>query len=153
MAFKLKLPAFGSKSNAGDQTLAAATVMGDNKSGVGTPILAFLNQYSVTKQLQILGGALLLVLVLLAALVFHDNRESSYGTAYVAASGEMRMLSQRLAKASSLALQGNPTAFKQLKDSREKFSELLTNLTSGLSISALNTKICNICCCARTEIG
>ena len=135
MAFKLKLPAIGKDSNTGDQTLAAATVMGDAGPGKGTPILAFLNQYSVTKQLQILGGALLLVLILLAALVYHDNRESAYGTAYVAASGEMRMLSQRLAKASSLALQGNPTAFKQLKDSREKFTELLGNLTNGGNIN------------------
>ena len=134
MAFKLKLPAIGKNSDSGDQTLAAQTVMGGAPSK-GAPMLAFLNQYAVTKQLQILGGALLLVLVLLAALVYHDNRESSYGTAYVAASGEMRMLSQRLAKSSSLALQGNPTAFKQLKDSRDKFSELLERLTNGGAIN------------------
>jgi twitching motility protein PilJ len=63
------------------------------------------------------------VLLLIAGLVFRDNRESTHNTAYVAASGEMRMLSQRLAKASSLALQGNPVAFAQLKESRETFSQ------------------------------
>ena len=100
--------------------------------------LGFLNQYSVNKQLQILGGALLLVMALFAALIIHDNRESTYGTAYVSASGEMRMLSQRLAKASSLALQGNPAAFKQLKDSRDRFSQLIGHLTNGGAINDVN---------------
>jgi twitching motility protein PilJ len=47
----------------------------------------------------------------------------------------MRMLSQRLAKASTLALQGNPAAFAQLKDSRETFGRLLERLTSGGDIA------------------
>ena len=134
MAFNFKLPGLGGSKTPGpeDQTISAPTVM---ESGGATKqpgqALAFLNQYSVNKQLQILGGALLFVIILLGALIYHDNRESNYGTAYVAASGEMRMLSQRLAKASSLALQGNATAFKQLKDSRERFSQLIERLTSG----------------------
>ncbi len=41
------------------------------------------------------------------------------------------MLSQRLAKASTLALQGNPAAFTQLKESRETFGQLLDRLTRG----------------------
>ena len=141
MAFNFKLPGLGgaSKPGSADQTISDQTVMdsggGASKKGM---TLGFLNQYSVNKQLQILGGALLLVLAMLAGLVFHDNRESTYGTAYIAASGEMRMLSQRLAKASSLALQGNPTAFKQLKDSRDRFSQLLERLTSGGSINDAN---------------
>ncbi len=141
MAFNFKLPGLGgaSKPGSADQTISDQTVM-DSGGGAGKKgmTLGFLNQYSVNKQLQILGGALLLVLAMLAGLVYHDNRESTYGTAYIAASGEMRMLSQRLAKASSLALQGNPTAFKQLKDSRDRFSQLLERLTSGGSINEAN---------------
>ncbi len=137
MAFNIKLPGLGGSKTPGpeDQTISAPTVM-DGGGALKKPgqALAFLNQYSVTKQLQILGGALLFVIILLGALIYHDNRESNYGTAYVAASGEMRMLSQRLAKASSLALQGNAAAFKQLKDSRERFSQLIEHLTSGGSI-------------------
>ena len=141
MALNFKLPGLGGGKQTGpeDQTIAAQTVM----DGVGTKAkkgssLGFLNQYSVNKQLQILGGALLLVMALLAALIIHDNRESTYGTAYVSASGEMRMLSQRLAKASSLALQGNPAAFKQLKDSRDRFSQLIGHLTNGGAINDVN---------------
>ena len=134
MAFNFKLPGLGGNKTPGpeDQTISAPTVMeGGGATKKPGQALAFLNQYSVNKQLQILGGALLFVIILLGALIYHDNRESNYGTAYVAASGEMRMLSQRLAKASSLALQGNATAFKQLKDSRERFSQLIERLTSG----------------------
>ncbi|MBK8523989.1 MAG: type IV pili methyl-accepting chemotaxis transducer N-terminal domain-containing protein [Betaproteobacteria bacterium] len=141
MAFNLKLPGLGGGKQSGpaDQTIAAQTVMdvGGAKAKKGAA-LGFLNQYSVNKQLQILGGVLLLVLSTLAAVVIHDNREAKYGTAYIGASGEMRMLSQRLAKASSLALQGNPIAFKQLKDSRDRFSQLIENLTSGGNINEVD---------------
>ena len=141
MAFNLKLPGFGGSKNTGpeDQTISAPTVMdsgGTQKPG-GGGALAFLNQYSINKQLQILGGALVLVVIMLAGLIIHDNRESTYGTAYISASGEMRMLSQRLAKASSLALQGNAAAFKQLKDSRDRFSQLLERLTAGGDINGI----------------
>jgi len=88
-------------------------------------------QQPVIKQMKTLGGIFVVLLLGIAILVIFNNRSSTYGTAYVAASGEMRMLSQRLAKASTLALQGNPAAFAQLKDSRETFSRLLERLTSG----------------------
>ena len=135
MAFNLKLPAFlsGKKAPA-DQTISALTVMDSPPPAAAAksaPLLSFLGQYSVTKQLQILGGGLLLVMLITAGIVYHDNRESTYATTYIAASGEMRMLSQRLAKASSLALQGNAIAFKQLKDSRDNFATKLDRLTKG----------------------
>ena len=89
MAFNFKLPGLGGNKTPGpeDQTISAPTVMPGRwrhkETGAG---LAFLNQYSVNKQLQILGGALLFVIILLGALIYHDNRRSNYGTAYVAAS-------------------------------------------------------------------
>jgi twitching motility protein PilJ len=141
MAFNLKLPGLGGgkQTGAADQTISAPTVMdGGNAKGKKFAALTFLDQYTVTKQLQILGGALLLVMAFFAGLIVHDNRESTYGTAYIAASGEMRMLSQRLAKASSLALQGNPVAFKQLKDSRDRFSQLIDRLTNGGEVNETN---------------
>jgi len=139
MAFNLKLPAmFSGMKPAADQTISAPTIMDTVRpaaKGSKAPLLGFLSQYSVTKQLQILGGGLLLVMLIIAAIVYHDNRESTYGTVYIAAAGEMRMLSQRLAKASSLALQGNPTAFKQLKDSRDNFATKLNRLSVGGEIN------------------
>ena len=38
-------------------------------------------------------------MAIIAAVVYHDNRESTYNTVYVATAGEMQMLSQRLARA------------------------------------------------------
>ena len=135
MAFKLKLPAFMSaRKAAAGQTVSAAMDASKARSPAspaGKFGLNFLGQYSVTKQLQILGGVLLVLMFLVAGIVYHDNRESTYNTAYVATSGEMQMLSQRLAKASSLALQGNSIAFKQMRDSHSQFATNLDWLTNG----------------------
>lgn len=139
MAFKLKLPAFMSgRKGAAEQTVSAAMDVGkapSPASRAGKIGLNFLAQYSVTKQLQILGGVLLVLMFLVAGIVYHDNRESTYNTAYVATAGEMQMLSQRLAKASSLALQGNSIAFKQMRDSHSQFATNLDRLTNGGELS------------------
>ena len=136
MAFELKLPAFLSgRKGSTEQTVSAAMGMGKEPSPTaraGKKIgLNFLGQYSVTKQLQILGGVLLVLMFLVAGIVYHDSRESTYNTAYVATAGEMQMLSQRLAKASSLALQGNSIAFKQMRDSHSQFATNLDRLMNG----------------------
>lgn len=135
MALNLKLPKFltGSK-NPSDLTVSADTVMDAaqsvSKKAAGFS-LAVMSQYSVEKQLQIYGGALALVIVLAIGIVAHVNQEATYSSAYIATAGEMQMLSQRLAKASSLALQGNMDAFSQLRDSHRRFSEDVKALTDG----------------------
>ena len=114
MAFNLKLPKFlaGSKATK-DQVEATATIVDDSssvivqKSGAGAGPLS---EWSVTKKLQVLGIILILVMGSIGAVVYYNNRESSYNTAYVAAAGEMQMLSQRLAKASAMAPQGEQWA-------------------------------------------
>ena len=135
MAFNLKLPNFLSGTQTpSDQTVAAQTVMDSGppaSAKTGNPASGFLGQYSSTKQLQILGGILLLIIMIVSAIVYHSQRESNFNTAYVATAGQMQMLSQRLAKASSLALQGDAAAFKQLRDSHTKFSNDLGRLTAG----------------------
>ena len=135
MTFKSKLPGFLSRTTArAGETLVARTIMDPDEpeSDGSTPFSPpLLNRYPVAKQLQILGGALLLIMLIIAIVIYRDDRKSAYGTAYIAATGDMGMLSQRLAKASSLALLGNPTAFKQLRDSRDSFATQLERLTNG----------------------
>jgi twitching motility protein PilJ len=133
MAFNLKLPAiFSGKKAPTDQTISATTVMDTAQPGASSASRgSFLAQYSVAKQLQFLGGSVLLMMLIIAVMIYRDSKESTYRTVYISASGEMRMLSQRLAKASSLALQGNPIAFKQLKDSHDSFSTKLERLAKG----------------------
>jgi len=58
-------------------------------------------------------------------------RTTTHGTAYVGAAGQMRMLSQRLAKEAQQGLQGNAEAFTRLKRSRDEFAGLVEALGSG----------------------
>lgn len=158
MAFNFKLPQFSLSRTkrpdpASDPTVSApARPLRDPvaprpagtaafSAGKSAPKLAmpgFLAGYPVAKQLQILGGALVVLLLVDGLLVWRDNREAANGTTYVSAAGEMRMLSQRISKAASLAIQGNQTAFGQLKDSRAKFADLLGKLAQGGEINGVS---------------
>ena len=66
-----------------------------------------------------------------AAVVWYDARQSTFGTFYIATVGKIRMLSQRLAKAAQQASQGNLEAFKQLRESRDEFDAQMKLLLSG----------------------
>jgi len=138
MAFGLKNLGLGGKdSNQAPMTVAEG--VSDSSPGRGVSLLpAFFTQQPVTDQMKSLGGIFVILLLAIAMLVYFNNRDSAYGTAYVGASGEMEMLSQRLAKASTLALQGNPAAFTQLKESRETFGRLLERLASGGEIDGVD---------------
>ncbi len=139
MAFSFKGLGLGSKDGSDSPMTVAAGSSADAPAKSGSSLLpAFIAEQPVIQQMKILGGIFVALLGVIAVLVYVDNRDSAHGTAYVSAAGEMRMLSQRLAKASTLALQGNPTAFSQLKDSRETFSQLLGRLTSGGEIAGTN---------------
>lgn len=149
MAFKLNLPklSFGKQKPALDSDMtispdhppAAVTKPAPKKAARnGGKAGALFAGKTVIQQMKMLGGGLVVLLLVIATLVSQDIRSSAHGTAYLSAAGEMRMLSQRLAKASSLALQGNPTAFAQLKESRETFSRLLQQLTAGGQIGDIS---------------
>jgi len=84
------------------------------------------------KNLRLVLVPLLLVLLVLAGiLVFLNARESKYGALYIADTGQLRMLSQRLAKAAQQSLLGNPEAFKQVAASRDAFTSILDRLVKG----------------------
>src|SRR5487761_2447582 len=95
---------------------------------VGLPLIGRL---PVARQLQGLTGLLAVLLLADAASVVMDARQATFNTLYVASVGKIRMLSQRLAKAAQQASQGNPVAFKQLRDSRDEFAGLVTLLSKG----------------------
>jgi twitching motility protein PilJ len=85
----------------------------------------------VGQQYTILGAIFAILFVAASILVFKDNREATYGTTYVSTSAQMRMLSQRIAKAAQTGLIGSPEAFKQLQQSREEFIAALKLLQQG----------------------
>jgi twitching motility protein PilJ len=129
MAFSFKLPKFG----ASRKNVSPLTITGGDAPA--TPATAGIKHpfsgKNAAQQMKMLGGIFVAALLVIGILVFQDNQDSAHGTAYVAAAGEMRMLSQRLAKASSLALQGNQNAFAQLRESRTSFAQLMERLSQG----------------------
>ena len=84
------------------------------------------------RNLRLVLVPLLVVLVVVAGiLVFFNARDSKYGALYIADAGQLRMLSQRLAKAAQQSLLGNPEAFKQVAASRDAFTAILDRLVKG----------------------
>ncbi|HMH18839.1 MAG TPA: methyl-accepting chemotaxis protein [Burkholderiales bacterium] len=85
----------------------------------------------VGRQYTILGAILAVLFIAAAYIVFKDSREATYGTIYVSTSAQMRMLTQRIAKAAQTGLIGSPEAFKQLQQSRDQFIAALKLLAQG----------------------
>jgi len=100
--------------------------------------LPLIGRLPVARQLQVLTGVLVLLLLVDAAIVVMDAREATFNTLYVAAVGKVRMLSQRLAKAAQQASQGNQVAFKQLRESRDEFAGLVKLLASGGAVGGVD---------------
>ena len=127
MAFKLPGLSLGGNKAA---TTNVDTII-DTSDGAQTSALPFLAGKSASEQLRTLRVPFLIFAVLTAALVIYQIRVSSFGTAYVDGAGQMRTLSQQIAKASQLALQGEPNAFGELEQSRAQFNQLLDAVTNG----------------------
>ena len=93
--------------------------------------LPLIGALPVARQYMVLG-ALLLVLVTVAGIfVTLDYREATYGASYVSTAADMRMLTQRIPKATQGGLSGNAQAFRQLQESRDQFVAALTLLIQG----------------------
>jgi diaminopimelate decarboxylase len=99
--------------------------------------LPLLGKLPSARQLQILTGALVFFLLVDAAVVWLDARQSTFGTVYIATVGKIRMLSQRLAKAAQQASQGNLEAFKQLRESRDEIRAALEAGVRALNVESL----------------
>jgi|KBSMisStaDraftv2_1062788.scaffolds.fasta_scaffold35100_2 twitching motility protein PilJ len=85
----------------------------------------------VVKQFQVLGVLTVMFLILAAFMVYLDNRASNQQSMQSSIATEMQMLSQRLARGSALAAQGQASAFAAVRDSRERFKVDLDALVSG----------------------
>jgi twitching motility protein PilJ len=83
------------------------------------------------RQFQILGALMAAFFVLAALLVFLDGRLAAQATTSSATATEMQMLSQRLARGTALAAQGQTAAFAAVTDSRDRFKADLAALSAG----------------------
>lgn len=121
----------------GDTTIMEMTPASGPSAAAAGSGLPLIGHKSTAEQLRILGVAFALLLVLVGGLVWYAARVGTHATAYVTATGQMRMLSQRMAKAAQLALQGSPEAFKELRESRDTFASLLAQLRQGGEIDGI----------------
>ena len=67
-------------------------------------------------------------------MVFLDNRAATQQSLQSSTATEMQMLSQRLARGSALAAQGQATAFAPVRDSRERFKADLDALVGRRAV-------------------
>ena len=93
--------------------------------------LLVIGNLPVVKQFQILGVLTVAFLALAAVMVFLDNRATTQQSMQSSIATEMQMLSQRLARGSALAAQGQAAAFAAVRDSRERFNGDLDALVTG----------------------
>ena len=125
--------------------LASVSIMDQLRtatSGSAVPKkLAFIGDLPVTKQFQILGVLMVMFLAFAALMLFIDGRQSGQNAAASATATEMQMLSQRLARGSALAAQGQSSAFAAVKDSRERFKADLDALLNGGTVRGVSLDV------------
>jgi twitching motility protein PilJ len=84
-----------------------------------------------TRQLQLLGGGALISFVAGVIAVGVDYRITSNATKRLEMSGNLVMLTQRLAKDAAATITGDSPAYEGLAKTRQKFSTILTTLDKG----------------------
>ncbi|TVT86592.1 methyl-accepting chemotaxis protein [Pseudomonas sp. H3(2019)] len=82
-------------------------------------------------QIIVLFIALIVFIVLLFANFAYLNTQASYDKQYIGHAGELRVLSQRIAKNATEAAAGKAAAFKLLSDSRNDFAQRWGYLKKG----------------------
>jgi twitching motility protein PilJ len=82
-------------------------------------------------QILVLFVALIVFIVLLFVNFAYLNTQSNYDKQYIGHAGELRVLSQRIAKNASEAAAGKPQAFKLLADARNDFDMRWSFLRKG----------------------
>ena len=93
--------------------------------------LWFIGHLPVAKQEQLLGALTLIFLVLGGVLLYLYITLAERNATSAGIATEMQMLSQRLARGTSLAVQGNAQAFDSVRDSRDRFRADLDALSKG----------------------
>ena len=117
MAFKLKLPTF-SKTRQSVETVSVGSV----------PVIGRL---PFNQQLRLLGGGVLISLTVGIVAAVLDYQATSNGAHYLKLSGDLVMLTQRVAKDAGSALQGKQTAIDGLPQARADVERILAALEKG----------------------
>lgn len=116
----------------GPGSKASPLVGGALAAGAGGAALARLvGRVTLRRRLALLLPLFALLLTATVLLTWSNYRDARHGTQYIADAGQLRMLSQRLAKAALQGLLGSPGAFKEVRASRDAFAAILARLRDG----------------------
>ncbi len=81
--------------------------------------------------LPFLVGGVVLSMFVTGSLLYVNTQRSETETRYIEQSSQLLMLSQRIAKEAREAVLGQPESFKTLKESRDRFAQIVTSLRDG----------------------
>ncbi|MDA8107416.1 MAG: methyl-accepting chemotaxis protein [Betaproteobacteria bacterium] len=109
----------------------AGGTLADDARGKRAAGLPLIGRLPLRRQLAILLPLLTLLLATTVLLVWSNYRDAEHGAQYIADAGQLRMLSQRLAKSALQGLLGAPEAFKEVRASRDAFATILGRLRDG----------------------
>lgn len=87
--------------------------------------------FSVFTGLPFLLAGMVLSMIVVVWLLFINTQRSERETRYIEQSSQLLMLSQRIAKDAREAVLGQPEAFKILKESRDRFAQIVASLRDG----------------------
>ena len=134
MAINLKLP-WIARINA---RMAGGSLWEDLFVRLSHGKLPLIGTRPANQQLQILGATFFVLLSISAVFTLLAIRNANHSTAFVGAAGQLRTLSQQIAKSTPLALQGNAAAFKELALARARFGALLGALQQGAEVDGVS---------------
>ena len=87
--------------------------------------------FSVFTGLPFLLAGMVLSMIVVVWLLFINTQRSERESRFIEQSSQLLMLSQRIAKDAREAVLGQPEAFASLKDSRDRFAQIVTSLRDG----------------------
>jgi twitching motility protein PilJ len=103
--------------------------------------LPVIGHLPIVQQFQVLGVMMVTFFVFAAFMVFLDGRNATQNAAAASTATEMQMLSQRLARGTALAAQGQAGAFASVKDSTDRFKTNLDAISEGGTIRGVSLDV------------
>jgi len=135
----------GAVAPAGYDPLASVSIMEQLRTAQATASaprkLPVIGNLPMIKQEQMLGGLLVLFLALAGLMWWLDGRIATQQAAQGATATEMQMLSQRLARGSALAAQGQSAAFAAVRNSRDRFKADFDALVNGGTVRGVSIDV------------
>ena len=131
MAFKLSSKNSSSSGHPSDTTLLEDREVAVRSSTAERIYAASGAKPTSSTRVPFLAWLFIILSATTAALMFYQTWHISKVTLQVAVTGELQAISQKIAKTGQLALQGDPKAFSDLKNARQRFNALFNALKQG----------------------